>query len=259
MERASTVQEGMVAVKQALSGPLKKARSLLVGELSSHVGITGHEFKNSGLLEAINMMLTMPPSKIREHLAAEAAKSNAKNSAMLDWADPSDGSALNEREGRCVMNRLKLFAHLFLQRTEGKSPMLALIDLSHSIIAESDTVFSRDVVTTMDFGAPSFTRGRTQHNKAEEHDHYVHALRHLQRRVTIQIVYDPKKSFLEKQGEKKKKEDGLDAGQLKMTKAVTAMPALEGLAADDVGPRSEASLAQSKVHLLRHVLFRTMK
>ena len=87
------------------------------------------------------------------------------------------------------MNRLKLFAHVFIQKTDRKIPMKALIELSHPIIAESDSVFNRvpgGVVSTLDYGMPSFLRGRTSYGAKEgDYEHYVNALRHLQRRVTI--------------------------------------------------------------------------
>ena len=92
-ERASQVQDGLVAVRQALIEPLRQARNLLVGELDKHVGITGHEFKNSGLLEALMMLLTWAPHQVKRHLAAEAERNNAKRSSLLDWTEPTDGDS----------------------------------------------------------------------------------------------------------------------------------------------------------------------
>lgn len=64
------------------------------------------------------MLLSYPPHKVRQHLAAEAEKNNTKRSSMLDWSEPIDQDSkpdsVTEREGRCIMNRLKLFAHVFL-------------------------------------------------------------------------------------------------------------------------------------------------
>lgn len=61
--------------------------------------------------------------------------------------------------------------------------MRALIGLSHSIIAESDSVFNRvpgGAVSTLDIGMPSFARGRSSYGGKEgDYEHYVNALRHL--------------------------------------------------------------------------------
>ena len=56
-----------------------------------------------------------------------------------DWDEVQGASDhVNEREGRCVLNRLKIFSHIFLRRVKGVMPMRALIELGHAIIAEND-------------------------------------------------------------------------------------------------------------------------
>ena len=63
--------------------------------------------------------------------------------------------------------------------------MKALIELSHSIISESDSVFSRmpTILSTglFDYGLPGFflnySRGKASSNT--DYDHYINSLRHL--------------------------------------------------------------------------------
>ena len=66
--------------------------------------------------------------------------------------------------------------------------MKALIELNHAIISESDSVFSKmPVGASVENPLPVFAtkkRGPAGDNGGE-YDHYVNALRHLQRRVTI--------------------------------------------------------------------------
>ena len=138
-----------------------EVRDLIVGDMGLNIGITGYEFKSSGLLEAFELLLTKRPRQIKDSMLEEAAKSGEKHSALIDWSEPSGSKDnVNEREGRCVMNRLKIFTHLFLKRVNGKLPMMALIELAHSIISESDSVFSRMPTQLntglFDIGMPGF-------------------------------------------------------------------------------------------------------
>ena len=80
--------------------------------------------------------------------------------------------------------------------------MKALIELGHMIIAENDQAFSK--VPGVGVGASglfgdthlmppigfSGHRGRPGGGGASEYEHYLNALRHLQKRVTINMVYD---------------------------------------------------------------------
>ena len=112
---SSEIQDSIGQVKQILGTPLVEVRQMIVGDLGIHTGITGHEFKQSGLLEAFELFLTKTPRQIKQILLEKAEEKGEKHSSLLDWAEPSGNKdTLNEREGRCVMNRLKIFAHLFL-------------------------------------------------------------------------------------------------------------------------------------------------
>lgn len=47
---------------------------------------------------------------------------------------------LSKKESRCIMNRLKLFAHIMLiKKGEGSSPLRTLIELNHKVISENDS------------------------------------------------------------------------------------------------------------------------
>ena len=73
--------------------------------------------------------------------------------------------------------------------------MKALIELNHAIISESDSVFTKmPVGVTVENPLPSVFASKRKSPSGDnggEYEHYVNALRHLQRRVTIQMIYDP--------------------------------------------------------------------
>ena len=45
-----------------------------------------------------------------------------------------------------MINRMKLFIHVFLNKQKGKSsvlPLQAMIELNHKVISENDSIFSK--------------------------------------------------------------------------------------------------------------------
>lgn len=154
LEASCQLQTDMVAVKEALGGVLGCISAAIVSSSSnSKVGMTSHEFRHSGLLFAFEMLLTRTPRQIKAAVERRRAVKNAqseeefKKSELIGlsngWEELDAADVVNEKEGRCVMNRLKYFAHIFLRRSQGVLPMRSLIELSHIIIAESDAAFSR--------------------------------------------------------------------------------------------------------------------
>lgn len=275
--------------------------------------MTSHEFKHSGLLFAFEMLLTRTPRQIQVAADKRRAVKNAqheeefKNSELIgassSWDETEATDVVNEKEGRCVMNRLKFFAHVFLRRAKGVLPMRSLIELSHTIIAESDAAFSRMPGTGAQasglFGDThlmppigfSGHKGNRKGDGGSEYEQYLNALRHLQKRVTINMVYDPKKNFDKEKSDTKKLEvskaglgglaevkeeaagekdaegdsimEELDESKppsISFKKSQSMAPAMHNLAASpNKDGTSQSSLHQSKVHLMRHLLFRTMK
>lgn len=95
------------------------------------------------------------------------------------------------------MLRLKHVAHV-LVKTQGhnseKTPLQALIELSHKVISENDSSVigsSRNDLKTpgsnfaRDMGLPSYG----------DYDSVMGALKQLQKRTTVNLIYDPKKQF----------------------------------------------------------------
>ena len=95
---------------------------------------------------------------------------------------------LSKKESRCIMLRLKHVAHVLLRKRnqEGVSPLRALIELSHKVISENDS--------TLTGGGSTFGRDMGASQSAYgDYDHCISALRQLQRRVTVSLIYDAKR------------------------------------------------------------------
>lgn len=105
-------------------------------------------------------------------------------------------------EGISVMNRLKLFIHVLLQKQKGVSPIDGLLELNHKVISENGSIITSTPGPQIDYssyhglgslGGPSsvlrdnFSQG--------DYDHCISALKQLQKRVTVNLIYDPNKTF----------------------------------------------------------------
>lgn len=109
-----------------------------------HCAITSYEFKQSKLLLALELLLTKSPSQAKVLLVTKKAEESGeemKRSEEIDLQEAQKQSKqLSKKESRCIMNRLKLFAHILLitKSGSGQSPMRALIELNHELISEND-------------------------------------------------------------------------------------------------------------------------
>lgn len=123
---------------------------------------------------------------------------------------------LSKRESRCLILRLKHVAHVLLRPGRagaGASPLRALIELNQRVISENDGTlaggngsggqaggFGGQVPSGLarEMGlAGMFAAGGA--GPYGDYDHCISALRQLQRRVTVNLIYDAKRERL-KQG-----------------------------------------------------------
>jgi len=62
-----------------------------------------------------------------------------KHSEEIELAEAQKKSKqVTKKESRCLMNRLKLFAHVMLFKRHGITPIKILVELSQKIISEND-------------------------------------------------------------------------------------------------------------------------
>ena len=105
--------------------------------------VTSYEFKSSGLLFALETLLAITPSQAKYLLdkrRAEQSGEEMKRSDELEMMDKQKNSLkFSKKESRCMINRLKQFAHIILIKKSSLSPMRALIDINHKIISENDS------------------------------------------------------------------------------------------------------------------------
>lgn len=92
--------------------------------------------------------------------------------------------------------------HILLRRrTAGDHPLKALIELSHKVISETDATLvgaSRSQAPPPGhlFGFRDPLSGFLQPpGQAGDYEHCINALKQLQRRVTVNLIYDPKKQL----------------------------------------------------------------
>jgi len=94
---------------------------------------------------ALELLLTKTPSQAKlwlEKKKASETEEEMKRSEEIEMAEAEKmAKKVSKKESRCVMNRLKLFAHILLikKSASGPSPLRALIDLSHKVISENDS------------------------------------------------------------------------------------------------------------------------
>lgn len=108
--------------------------------MSNDDGITSYEFKNSNLLFSLELFLTNTPLKAKKIL--NSLESNQFEECKMQ----SEEIKQNNTEGICMINRMKLFIHVFLNKQKGKFsilPLQAMIELNHKVISENDSIFSK--------------------------------------------------------------------------------------------------------------------
>ena len=135
-----------------------------------------------------------------EEKRAKDTGEEQKRAEEIDMQEAQKQSKqLSKKEGRCVILRLKHVAYALLQNTKhGRSPLRALLELNHKVVSENDSVL---VSAPQGKNAPSaFSREMAMGNilgggqgQGGDYDHCINALKQLQKRVTVVLIYDPKR------------------------------------------------------------------
>jgi hypothetical protein len=169
--------------------------------------ITSHEFRDSGLLFSLELLLTSTPSQAKYVLEKKRLEDECggtiKHSDELVLRELEQRAAvpISQQDGFSIMNRLKVCVHLLLHKHKGVSPLEALVELNHKLISENDSFVTQIPGAQIDlqgtsFGGfgppPSFLRDGFSQG---DYDHCISALKQLQRRVTVNLIYDPNKTF----------------------------------------------------------------
>lgn len=155
------------------------------------------------------MLLTNTPSQAKYIL--EKKKVEKENNGIIKHSDEimlheleSKSSAqITQQDGISIMNRLKMCVHLLLQKHRGASPLEALLELNHKVISENDSFVTQIPAAQIDYTShghgfggfgppPSFLRDGFSQG---DYDHCISALKQLQKRVTVNLIYDPNKTF----------------------------------------------------------------
>jgi hypothetical protein len=167
--------------------------------------ITSHEFKQSNLLLALTLLLTKSPSQARVVLERQRQKETGeemKRAEELDLLEAQRQSKqLSKKESQCVMLRLRTFASVLLRSRSGsqRCPLRALIELSQRVISENDATLAATGAGSpsqapagagLASGLGGLFGGPAAHG---DYEHCMNALRQLQKRVTVCLIYDPKK------------------------------------------------------------------
>jgi len=129
---------------------LAGVRGLLarVGELLTLEGcaITSHEFKQSHLLWALELLLTKSPSQAKVALERKRVQDTGEEMKRAEEIDlleaQRQSKQLSKKEGRCLILRLKHAAHVLLSgqgQNSAASPLRALIELNLKVISENDS------------------------------------------------------------------------------------------------------------------------
>lgn len=122
---------------------------------------------------------------------------------MLQELEQKSSAQITQQDGISIMNRLKMCVHLLLQKHKGASPLEALLELNHKIISENDSFVTQIPAAQIDYTShghgfggfgppPSFLRDGFSQG---DYDHCISALKQLQKRVTVNLIYDPNKTF----------------------------------------------------------------
>jgi len=205
---------------------LAGVRGLLgrVGELLTleECAITSYEFKQSHLLWALELLLTKSPSQAKVALERRRARDTGEEMKRAEEIDLQEAQRqskqLSKKESRCLILRLKHVAHVLLSRRSpgaGVSPLRALIELAQKVISENDSTLVGGGGSGPG-GLGSGPGGQVPGGLAREmglaglfasgapgsygdYDHCISALRQLQKRVTVSLIYDSRRELM-KQG-----------------------------------------------------------
>lgn len=109
----------------------------LVENLTNQKHIMSYEFRESGLLDALDVFLTYSPSQAKvvierkkalakgeELKSSEEMQINTMNSGL-----GGEGKKISKKEARCFLQRLKVFTHLMLNKIGDQRPLEVLVHL----------------------------------------------------------------------------------------------------------------------------------
>lgn len=156
----------------------------LVEYLTASQGMTSFEFYQSGILQALEIFFTKSPSLAlieREALRNRGRGEEMKHSEELIYqaAQKQAKQQISQKEARCLILRIKVAAHCLCLERVGKFPLSELIHQCHNIISNNESILFEE------------TKDNKINNDATE------AIRQLNRRDMIKIVYDPDLSRME--------------------------------------------------------------
>ena len=160
------------------------------------------------MLFSLELLLTTTPSQAKYILEKKKVEKESggtvkhSDEIMLHELEQKSAAQITHQDGISIMNRLKMCVHLLLQKHRGASPLEALLELNHKVISENDLFVTQIPAAQIDysgghglggFGAPpSFLRDGFSQG---DYDHCISALKQLQKRVTVNLIYDPNKTF----------------------------------------------------------------
>ena len=92
--------------------------------LTSNRNIMLYEFKETGLLEALTIYLTCSPNQARavieQQKALKKGEELKRSEEMQISTISKEGKKVTKKEGRCFVQRLKMFTHFILNEINGK-------------------------------------------------------------------------------------------------------------------------------------------
>ena len=95
-----------------------------------------YEFKESGLLKALDLFLTSSPKQVQLFLEKEKVGEEVKRSEEMMMSQMARNSQnISKKEARAFMQRLKVFTHCMLNSQNDKKPINELISLCHSLLS----------------------------------------------------------------------------------------------------------------------------
>ena len=96
-----------------------------------------YELKESGLLEALKMYLTMTPKQIEllcERNKASGEEVKHSEEIQMNTMTKTAKNA-SKKQARCFIQRLKIFLHVVLNKINDKQPIVELVNLCHELLS----------------------------------------------------------------------------------------------------------------------------
>ena len=147
-------------------------------------GITSFEFQQSGLLKALEIFLTKSPSQAYYELQVQ--KQQEKDEEMkhseeiaMSTAQKQASQEISQKDAKCLILRLKVFAHVLCHEKANKLPFKQLINQCHEILSKKEDIIFDE--TSTDRPGDS-----------------IEALRQLNKHVVINLVFDGDMKQIEK-------------------------------------------------------------